>query len=686
MDGVTDATSAWGSFSFFGYSISLELLSLSCRAAAHKCSFYFIMSKLLNVLVVDDNPVERALLVGLLGKVAPWRIKATACDTGNHALTFMVKQIPDIAFIDFRLHNETGTDLIRKLRSSGCRAGLVLFTGITGEEALLEALRAGADDYLSKSHLSVDALSRVIHNTLTKVDTTRALDVALTALRESKEGLEERVRERTRELQEAQEKLKTITSTANDPIIMLDHHARITFWNPAAQQVFGYSEQEIMGRDIYELLPSSTFQMGIRNTFQNFQQTGAGAMMDRVSEFTVRRKDGKHFPVAASIARIKHPQGWHVVVIPRDITQKRQNEIALHKAKDEAEQATRLKDQFVSMVAHDLRGPFTTILGFLELMDKDVEHPLSEKQKSFLRWVVDSSQKMIRMIDEILNISRLKTGKILPQPRFLSARSLTSSIMANLAPLAEKKGIHLDNLIPKDMRIYADPDLFGEVIQNLLSNAIKFSMSGDKIVFFRPEGQPSTLAVKDHGVGIAEDQLLDIFKLDKKTSTTGTAGESGTGFGLPFSADLMKAHHGALIVESTPGKGSIFSAILPEVVPRILVVDDDLDSRSILEFYLQKEKVQVDTADSGYSGKLLLQQHTYHLIICDIQMPGMTGFEFLQIMRSDPKTKNIPAILVTSDQSIQTREKAFKIGAYDFLTKPIASQDFIPRIRRFLGL
>ncbi|MBF0445333.1 MAG: hybrid sensor histidine kinase/response regulator, partial [Magnetococcales bacterium] len=338
-----------------------------------------------------------------------------------------------------------------------------------------------------------------------------------------------------------------------------------------------------------------------------------------------------------------------------------------------------------SLVAHDLRGPFTTILGFIQLIEKDKKNPLSKKQKGYMRWVLESSEKMLRMINEILNISRLKTGKIIPKFRFVDAKTLCDKHIAILSPLIKKKGIKLTNDLPEDLRLYADPDLFGEVIHNLLSNAVKFTKKGESISILQPKGEKTAVAVKDNGIGIRKKRLAKLFDLEEKTSTTGTAGEHGTGFGLPFSQELMKAHKGKLIVESKEGEGSSFIAILPEVLPRVLVIDDGTDIRDLLREGPCMNRIIVDEAKNGITGLKLLAKNQYHLIICDIQMEKMDGFEFLGFVRGDPKTKKIPAVLLTTDQSIETRDKAFQSGADDFLTKPIIAQDFIPRIRRILG-
>ncbi|MBF0429465.1 MAG: response regulator, partial [Magnetococcales bacterium] len=403
-------------------------------------------------------------------------------------------------------------------------------------------------------------------------------------------------------------------------------------------------------------------------------------------EFTVKRKNGKTFPVEASSSAIQIQNSWHVVVILRDITRHLKAEAALRRARDEAQRATRLKDQFVSLVAHDLRGPFTSILGFLELLDHDPKNPLNKKQKGYLQWISESSSKMLGLINEILDISRLKTGKIVPELQFFNARFLGEDALTSIRPMAEQKGIEVINDLPETFRLQADPGLFGEVLHNLLTNAVKFCRQGDRITLFRPtEKPPATLAVQDTGIGIRQKRLSRLFKLEEKTSTVGTAGEHGTGYGLPFSRDLLKAHQGDITVESKEGVGSIFYIHLPEVIPQALVIDDDPGFRSLILHFLHSDGVQTLESTDGVTALQTLKSHTCHLIICDIQMPGMDGLTFLSTVRNEPKLKNIPVILVTGDDSIETRESAFRLGANDFITKPFAPKDFIPRVRRFLG-
>ena len=643
------------------------------------------MDPALCVFIIDDNPVECALLCGLLKKVRRWQISCSTYATGEAALANLSIAMPQVVFVDYCLQGETGTALIHRLRAAGCHAGFVMFTGTSGEEALLEALRAGADDYLHKTDINLATVSRALHHTLEKRKNSTALTEAMSALEQARDALEDRVKARTTQLQETQEKLDSITSAARDPIILLNQNAEIIFWNPAAAHTFGYATDEILGQSFFFLLPPSQFKEAWINAFQEFRLTGQSSMVGHVSEFTACRKNGETFPVAASISPIQRPEGWHTVLIPRDITKRHAVETALRNAKEEAEQSTRLKDQFVSLVAHDLRGPFTSIMGFLELLENDKKNPLSKKQKGFIRWMLNSSQKMLQMIDEILNISRLKTGKIIPKPKFINAHFLGETLIEQIAPMATKKGIRLANGIAHNCRVYADPVLFGEVLRNLLANGVKFCRPGGKIRLFCLEKSPTTLAVKDTGVGISKEKQAKIFCLAEKTSTVGTAGEQGTGLGLPFSLELMKAHGGTLTVASKEGAGSTFFAHLPEITPHVLVVDDDRDFRLLLRLHLQPEQVVITEADNGLTALHLTTTHHFHLIIVDIQMPDMNGFEFLRELRSRPEIWEIPTILITADETIVNREKAFQLGANDFITKPFDPADFLPRVRRFLG-
>jgi CheY-like chemotaxis protein len=290
------------------------------------------------------------------------------------------------------------------------------------------------------------------------------------------------------------------------------------------------------------------------------------------------------------------------------------------------------------------------------------------------------------MIEELLKISRLQTGKITVKKTFFDACLSAAYALRNLKHHADKKEVLVINDIPRGSRIFADFDLFGEVVQNLVSNAIKFCSKGDSVTMFLPPGnEKATFAVKDTGTGISGEVLPKLFLHGETTSTQGTAGEKGTGLGLPFSHDIIRAHNGSLRVESKEGEGSVFYAELPIVRPKVLIVDDSKIVRGKIQEQLQDLNLNFDDAENGKEASKYLESNIPHLILLDIEMPVMNGLELLEHIRKNPTIKSIPVIVITGSASPTDRETAFQLGANDFISKPFVLEDAIPRIRRFLG-
>ncbi|MBI5186516.1 MAG: response regulator [Nitrospinae bacterium] len=355
------------------------------------------------------------------------------------------------------------------------------------------------------------------------------------------------------------------------------------------------------------------------------------------------------------------------------------------KARKEAEEANQLKDKFVSLVAHDLRSPFSAILGFMKLIMEETDPPLHEKHRIMFERAVNQGKALVDLVQGLLDVSRFKTGKIRPHPGFIDGHFHVLSALMELKPLAERKKIVLASEIPPGTRLYADPDLLDRVIWNLINNAVKFCREGDNITLYIPPGEKSTIAVKDTGIGIAESRHAAIFRYEEVTTTTGTAGEKGTGLGLPLSRDIMEALGGTLELESEPGKGSVFYARLPFVRPVVLIVDDDEGIRLMVRKFLKKADPEILEAENGKDALEKLAVSLIHLVITDINMPGMDGFCLVEKIRNTLSLKDIPVIVLTTDMEEKTRERVFQAGANDFVNKPIAMEDFMPRVRRYIG-
>lgn len=486
------------------------------------------------------------------------------------------------------------------------------------------------------------------------------------------------------ELRKSEDLFRAITTSARNAIVMIDEYGNTLVWNPEAERVFGFSEEEVIGKNIGDFVVPPEFREDHKAGMDRFRTTGQGPFVNNVVELTGVRRNGQRFPMELSIAAVRRGDVYRAVGMVQDITDRKETEKAFLLAKEKAEEATRLKDKFVSLVAHDLRAPFTSIVSLLKLVKSDKEHPLSDKQMEIISHVLKSGEHSLEMIEELLNVTRLQTGTLMPRPVFFEARLIVMEVLGSLGHMAQKKSIIITNDVPERARLYADPNLFKEVLFNLVSNAVKFSRTGGAISVFIPDGARSTIAVRDSGIGVDPKTIPNIFKYEEKTSTEGTAGEPGTGLGLPLSYDIMKAHGGDLRVEPIREGGTVFCATLPEVKPRILIVEDEKISSMKISRMLADEDLDISTAANGMEALDTLKNESCHLVLTDLFMPVMDGFTFISQIKADPALKTIPVIAITAHTDYKTRETALQLGADDFVAKPIVEEELIHRIKKYI--
>lgn len=353
-------------------------------------------------------------------------------------------------------------------------------------------------------------------------------------------------------------RLSAIVTSSTDAIISKDLDGRVTSWNRAAERMFGYTENEMIGQPMTLLIPPER----AGEEPEILARIHRGESVDHF-ETARRRKNGEVFPVSVTISPVHNGTGAIIGAskIARDISERKAAEEKLKAAKEAAENATELKDKFLSLVSHDLKGPLGAVRGFLRIVQDDLKQ--SEKMESvkFADVAAKSVDRMLAMVNDLLNVGRLKSGIIIPRLALLNARELAGGELQGLAPSAAAKDVQLVNGMPEGMELCADRSLLAEVIQNLVSNAVKFSRKGGTVRVFSPG--PGMIGVADDGVGIPPGRRAALFRYEESISTRGTAGEAGTGFGLPLSYDLVKAHGGELTFESEEGKGSAFSIRLP---------------------------------------------------------------------------------------------------------------------------
>ncbi len=456
-------------------------------------------------------------------------------------------------------------------------------------------------------------------------------------------------------------------------------------WSDEAYRLFGYQPGQVTPS--HGLFISSVHPDDRERVERNIERQITERLPHISDECRVVRPDGSVIHIHSEVEVMYGGNGAPIMMhgTNQDITGRKLAEDALVVAKEAAEEATKLKDKFVSLVAHDMRSPLATTIGYLKLLESGHAEPLTRDQKELLDHVVENTNNMITVVDELLNISRLKTGTLVPKLAFINGYSLVVASIGTISYLAGKKGIEIVNEVAPDTRLFADAALFQEVLKNLLTNSVKFCRKGGRITVFTPQGRPSTIAIKDTGIGIKASMLPDIFRHEVKTSTPGTAQERGTGLGLPYSFEIMQAHGGTLSVESVEGAGSTFYAELPYIKPKILIVDDDMNDRVLLRGYLAALGVTVLEAEDGREALKVIGENAPHLIVADIVMPVMDGFELLEEIRKTPALSSTPFIMIAIQKNVEANEKSLRLGANDFINKPIVMEEFIPRVRRFIS-
>ncbi|MBI5637238.1 MAG: PAS domain S-box protein [Nitrospinae bacterium] len=485
-------------------------------------------------------------------------------------------------------------------------------------------------------------------------------------------------------LRASERKFRAVAQSAADAIISINGAGEIIHWNKGAEKMFGHAESEALGKPVGLLIPKR-YDEAHRRGLARATAGGPYRLIGKTATLEGLRKDGAEFPLELSLAAWEEGGKTYFTGIIRDITERKAAEEKLKAAKEAAEEATKLKDKFVSLVSHDLKTPLASMIGFLHLVRDDYAEPLNEGAKLILDRAAESGEAMVRLIDDLLTISRFKTGQLKLNRQFFDAQYLGVIMAGNYAHLARQKGIEIESTIPANSRVYGDKTLLAEAVQNLVTNAIKFCKNGDRISISLAEENASTICVRDTGPGIPPNLLADLFKFEKKTSTPGTAGETGTGFGLPLVKNIMELHGGGVGVISEPGKGCLFCLTLPYVRPKILLVDDDGHARLLQTLQLREMKADIIEAENGEDALNKMAGVRPDLVITDIQMPVMDGLELLKRIKGAPETKDIPVIVMIGEYGMEIRDSIFKFGGDDFVTKKIDKAEFLPRVRRFIG-
>ncbi|HAJ58251.1 MAG TPA: hypothetical protein DCP31_02415 [Cyanobacteria bacterium UBA8543] len=592
------------------------------------------------------------------------------------------------------------TVIKRQVLETGVRARQEVFITVDGEiryyDLTVEPLR----------NLS----GEIIGITCVAADITR-LKQAEEEIRRLNETLERRARE-------SETRYQQIVELSEEGIWVIDSDAKTTYVNQALTRKLGYTESEMLGRPISDFISSAT-----QKACCSLIDFGSHNQVEKC-EMKLKTSSGQDLwtYLSASPALDENGQMLWSCVLVYDITSRKQAEEQLRRssasislANAELARATRLKDEFLAGMSHELRTPLNAILGLSEALQEEVYGELTQRQRKSLVTIEQSGRHLLELINEILDLSKIESGKMELQLAPVSLESLCESSLTLVKQQAHQKNIKLNSKIVDSQSLERNTSKLDEIevderrirqaLVNLLSNAVKFTPEGGEVwleVEANSDSETIQLSVSDTGIGIAQENLDKLFKPFVQLDSSLSRRYAGTGLGLALVRRLVELHDGSVSVESELGKGSRFTIILPwkdsdlitsnsrhreqleleiPTIRRALIIEDTQPAAKQIARYMTELDAAVEIYPHGEGALEAALNYQPDVIILDILLPNLSGWEVLVQLKANPQTHNIPVLIVSV---VDERSRALSLGASESLLKPISRQQLQFALARIL--
>jgi PAS domain S-box-containing protein len=505
-----------------------------------------------------------------------------------------------------------------------------------------------------------------------------------------------------------------LLDTAPDAMVVVGPDGYIRFVNAQTERLFGYARTELLGQHLDLLIPGRFHERHAVHLARFFANPGLRPMGSGLELFG-RCKNGAELPIEVSLSPLRTSQGLTVSASIRDISERKRKAAEarlederraeeLRQARALAEAGSAAKSEFLSSMSHELRTPLNAILGFAQLLWRDRREPLSERHKQRVEHILKGGEHLLRLINDILDLSRIEAGQVSISLEPVSIRDVLEEVDRTLQPLAARQQVDLRiEPVPAGLpMVAADRTRFAQILMNLGANAIKYNRPNGEVVFSVAE-EPDSLRVTitDTGIGIPLDKQSSLFQPFQRAGQE-TGPIEGTGIGLVITRRLAALMNGEVGFHSVPGQGSRFWVSLPvhssrrtsEAPPalsevaasqllrdgsrRVLYVEDNpanvLFMRDLLSNF---ESIDLSVAINAELGIDLAERLRPDIIIMDINLPGMSGLDALRTLRARDDLRHIPVIALTAAASERDRQQGMQAGFYRYLTKPVQVDELI---------
>ena len=506
--------------------------------------------------------------------------------------------------------------------------------------------------------------------------------------------------------------LLSAVDSIQDAFVLYDEEDRIVLVNSTFREMLGRTLQgPIVGRLFTELVDRSiadnVFDLGdetpaeFRARWCAYHQLPNGAL-------EVRTRTGRVLRI------VDRPTAEHgTVSVMLDMTEERLRADELRRARETAEAASAAKSEFLASMSHELRTPLNAVLGFAQLLQRDKKQPLSERQLERIEHVLRGGEHLLKLIDEVLDLSRIEAGGVTISAEPVTLPDVLHEVMTTLEPMAQRAGVSVAvSVLPTSLApVIADRTRLAQILMNFGSNAIKYNRSGGHVRFEVARGSESVrITVVDDGIGIPPDKRAKIFEpFHRAGQETGPI--QGTGIGLAISKRLAELMKGRVGFESEAAKGSAFWVEVPvdqvgaamptaphvetsadstlvTAVPRhkVVYVEDNPSNIAFMrELMADLPGIELLTAPTAEIGIELVRAHHPELVIMDINLPGMSGFDAAKQLAGLPETKSIPIIALTAAAFVRDQARAQDVGFYRYLTKPVKVDELTAVLEEILG-
>ena len=516
-----------------------------------------------------------------------------------------------------------------------------------------------------------------------------------------------RTRQAELALQASERRFRAFTERSQLLTVVCDAQGAVIYASPAAERLLGHTPEELHHTRVFDWLHADDLEAAYRE----MQAVLDFSNDDSETVWRVRHADGewRHLAILANNC-LADPAVGGVVLNIRDVSGRTRAEAALRAlnaeleqrvqqrtlelvhARDEAESANRAKSEFLSRMSHELRTPMHAILGFGQLLEGDAALALAPASRSYLLEMLRAGERLLELINELLDLARIDAGQLSLQAEAVELAPLMHECLQAIVPLAQLHGVQLPQAPPLQGRVRADRERLKQVLLNLLSNAVKHNRHGGRVsVLTDRDGDAWCISVGDTGPGLDAAQTKRLFHAFERLGGS-RDGVDGAGIGLALSKRLVELMHGQIGLDSELGAGSRFWVRLQaaEAAPEasgcdgtVLYIEDNTVNVLLMEAMLsQQTRLRMLSAETPEAGLQIARTQRPDLILLDIQLPGIDGYEVLRRLRADEATRDIPVIAISANALNADIERGHAAGFDDYLTKPIDQRLLVATLKR----